>query len=519
MIRHEVRVYPSAAPLPREAQLAWKLAELAALPEIDADTADMAAARAIDNAAVALAAINRKPVAAARAMALANPRAGGAGLFGLPATLTVAAEWAAWANATAVRELDFHDTFLAADYAHPGDSIAPLLAVAQQTGRDGKALARAIAVAYEVHVALVKAISLHRFKKDHVAHLCPATVVGIGRLLDLPVPVVFQAVNQAVHLSFSTRQSRKGEISSWKAYVPGFSGKLAIEAVDRAMRGETSPGPIYEGEDSVIAWMLAGTDAVYEVMLPGPGERPRAIHETYTKAHSAEYQAQAFIDLAIELRRKIDLAAVTEIVAHTSHHTHSVIGSGAGDPQKYEPAASRETLDHSLPYILAVALEDGEWHHERSYASERVRRPGTVALWRKIRTVEDSSWTARYHEPDPAKRAFGGRLVIHLRDGRTVEAERAVADAHPNGARPWRLPDYIGKFTRLSDGLIAAAERDRFLALAERLERLSAAELRTLNPILPPGAVTPDHPTDAGILDWPSPQRGEGGDPCGARGG
>ncbi|HMK69207.1 MAG TPA: MmgE/PrpD family protein [Stellaceae bacterium] len=504
MIAHEVRVYPSASPLPRERQLAWKLAELATLPEIDADTAEMVAARVIDNAAVAIAAANRKPVAAARAMALANPRGRGATLFGLDPAATVAAEWAAWANATAVRELDFHDTFLAADYAHPGDSTAPLIAVAQQTGRGGAALARAIAVAYEVHVALVKAIGLHPHKKDHVAHLCPATVVGIGRLLDLPVATVYQAVNQAVHLSFSTRQSRKGEISSWKAFVPGFSGKLAIECVDRAMRGEASPSPIYEGEDSVIAWMLAGPDAVYEVMLPAPGERPRAIHETFTKAHSAEYQAQALIDLAIDLRRWIDPADIVELVVHTSHHTHGVIGSGAKDPQKYDPDASRETLDHSLPYILAVALEDGAWHHERSYTPERAHRPSTIALWRRIRTVEGPLWSARYRDPDPAKRAYGGRVVARLRDDRTVEAELAVADAHPNGRHPWRLPDYEKKFRMLAAGLVAEAETKRFLAEARTLPTLSADAVRRLNPTLPPGTVLPDRATHVGILDWPS---------------
>jgi 2-methylcitrate dehydratase len=499
----KVRVHPSAERLPRERQLAWRLAELANLRAIDPDTAELVAARIIDNAGVALAAINRKPVAAARAMALANSRSGGASLFGLNATITVAAEWAAWANATAVRELDFHDTFLAADYAHPGDSIAPLIAVAQQTGRDGAALAHAITVAYEVHVALVKAIALHPHKKDHVAHLCPATVVGIGRLLDLPVPVVFQAVNQAVHLAFSTRQSRKGEISSWKAFVPGFSGKLAIEAIDRAMRGEASPSPIYEGEDSVIAWMLGGPDAAYQVSLPPPGTSPRAIHETYTKAYSAEYQAQAFIDLAFELRRQLDPAAVSEIVVHTSHHTHAVIGSGANDPQKYDPDASRETLDHSLPYILAVALEDGAWHHERSYASTRAHRASTVALSRKIRTVEDPAWTARYRDPDPAKRVFGGRVTVLLSGGRTVEAELAVADAHPNGRRPWGLPDYERKFRTLTEGVVAAAEADRFLSDARRLTALAPAEVRRLNPVAPPGTIKPDRPTGEGILDWP----------------
>jgi 2-methylcitrate dehydratase len=504
MISHTVTVHPAASRLPREAQLAWKLASLATMPAIDADTASLVAARVIDNSAVALAAINRAPVAVARAMALANPRAGGATLIGLPAGVTVGAEWGAWANATAVRELDFHDTFLAADYAHPGDSIAPLLAVAQQTGRGGAALARAIAIAYEVHVALVKSISLHQFKKDHVAHLCPASVVGIGSLLGLPVPVVFQAVNQAVHLAFSTRQSRKGEISSWKAFVPGFSGKLAIEAVDRAMRGEGAPSPIYEGEDSVIAWMLGGKDASYTVTLPGPGETPRAIHETYTKAHSAEYQAQAFIDLALALRRDVALAEIAEIVVATSHHTHAVIGSGAGDPQKYDPDSSRETLDHSLPYILAVALEDGEWHHERSYTDERRHRPSTVALWRKISTVEDKAWTQRYHAADPSQRAFGGVLRVTMRDGRVIEAEKSVADAHPNGARPWIMPDYIAKFRGLTAELVAPAEADRFLTAAQRLVDLSPADIRTLNPVMPDGTVKPASSTGEGILDWKS---------------
>ncbi|MCC7273375.1 MAG: MmgE/PrpD family protein [Alphaproteobacteria bacterium] len=505
MIAHEVRVHPSAARLPREAQLAWKIAEVAvSAGPVDADVARMVACRAVDNAAVALAAINRAPVAAARAMALAHPRRGGAALFGLPGDVRVDAEWAAWANATAVRELDFHDTFLAADYAHPGDSIAPVLAVAEQTGRDGRTLVRAIAVAYEIHVALVKAICLHAHKKDHVAHLAPASVAGIGALLALPQEVIFQAVNQAVHLAFSTRQSRKGEISSWKAFVPGFSGKLAIEAVDRAMRGEKSPGPIYEGEDSVIAWMLAGRDAVYTVRLPEPGASPRAILETYTKAHSAEYQAQALIDAARELHRQIDPAAVAEIVVHTSHHTHYVIGTGANDPQKLDPDATRETLDHSIMYILAVALEDGVWHHEASYTPERAHRPSTIALWRKIRTVEAPDWTRRYHETDPARRAFGGRIEVRLRDGRTVVAERAVADAHPNGAAPWTWPDYVGKFRGLTAGAIDAAEAERFVALAERLPTLDAAGVRALNPVLPSGAVVPSRPTGAGIFDWPS---------------
>jgi len=503
MITHHVKVHPSAAALPREAQLAWKIADVAAAAPMPEEPAvEFVRCRVLDNAAVALAAINRPPVSAARAMALAHPRPAGATLIGLAPRVRVDAEWAAWANAVAVRELDFHDTFLAADYAHPGDSIQPLIAVAQQVGRGGRELVRAIAVAYEVHVALVKAISLHRYKKDHVAHLCPATVAGLGTLLALPAPVIYQAVNQAVHLAFSTRQSRKGEISSWKAYVPGFSGKLAIEAVDRAMRGEGAPSPIYEGEESVIAWMLGGPQDEYAVVLPAPGEPPRGILETYTKAHSAEYQAQALIDLAMELAGQVDdLAAVEEIVVATSHHTHAVIGTGANDPQKFDPEASRETLDHSIMYILAVALEDRRWHHETSYARERARRPSTVALWRKIRTVDDPAWSARYHEPDPAKRAFGGRISIRLRDGRVIAGEKAVANAHPNGDRPWRWSDYLAKFETLAGERLALAERARFPALVRRLPDLAPAELIGLTPVLPDGVVEPAAPTGRGIFD------------------
>ncbi|EDY50445.1 MmgE/PrpD family protein [Streptomyces clavuligerus] len=490
MIEHHVRVHPSADRLPREEQLAWKLAAVAtATEELETDSVAMAVNRVIDNAAVAVASLSRRPVAVARAQATAHrATAPGASVFGSRAR--VSPEWAAWANGTAVRELDFHDTYLAADYSHPGDNIPPLLAVAQHTGRTGADLLRGIVAAYEIHVALVKGICLHEHRIDHVAHLGAATACGIGALLRLPTPAVYQAVQQTVHTTTATRQSRKGEISSWKAYAPAFAGKAAIEAVDRAMRGETSPSPIYEGEDGFLAWMLDGPTADYTVSLPALGEPRRAILDTYTKEHSAEYQAQAIIDLARRLREKTGpVERIRSIVLHTSHHTHHVIGSGANDPQKYDPAASRETLDHSLPYIFAVALEDGVWHHERSYAPERAQRPGTVALWRKITTVEDPAWTSRYHDPDPQRRAFGGRAVITLDDGTVIEDERAVADAHPAGARPFDRPAYTAKFHTLAGTAVTPADQGRFLDTAAHLPELAATDLDRLFPAVDTEAV------------------------------
>jgi 2-methylcitrate dehydratase len=497
---HAVRTYASAEDLPREEQLAWKIAAVATDPvAVEADVAEMIGNRIIDNAAVAAASLGRSPVANARAQALAHPYRPGAGVFGAGAAVRVSPEWAAWANGVAVRELDFHDTFLAADYSHPGDNVPPVLAVAQHRGLDGRDLVRGIATGYEIQVALVRGICLHEHRIDHIAHLGPSAAAGIGALLGLDEATVYQAVGQALHTTTTTRQSRKGAISSWKAYAPAFAGKLAVEAVDRAMRGEGSPSPVYEGEDGVIARLLGGPGARYEVPLPEAGEPKRGILDTYTKEHSAEYQSQALIDLARRLAPRVgDLSRVAEVVIRTSHHTHHVIGTGANDPQKSDPDASRETLDHSIMYIFAVALEDRDWHHERSYTPERAHRPSTVALWRKVRTVEDPEWTARYHDPDPGERAFGGRVVVTLDDGTRIEDEIAVADAHPGGARPFGREQYLAKFRRLADGVVDPAEQDRFLDLACRVDRLTADEVRRLHLAAPPGALT--EPTRGGLF-------------------
>lgn len=502
MQNHLVKVYPSAQTLPREQQLAWKMAEVACDPvAVSGAVTEMIINRMIDNASVAIASLNRGPVKSARAMALAHPRNKGALIFGVSNQERFDCEWAAWANGTAVRELDFHDTFLAADYSHPGDNIPPILAVAQQLEKSGHDLIRGIATAYELHVNLVKAICLHKHKKDHIAHLCPATAAGIGTMLKLPIEIVYQSIQQAVHVSFGTRQSRKGEISSWKAYAPAHSGKLAIEAVDRCMRGEGAPSPIYEGEDSVIAYMLDGKNGKYEVPLPEKGEAKRAILETYTKEYSAEYQSQALIDLARRMRTQIkDFSKIKKINIHTSHHTHYVIGTGAGDPQKMDPTASRETLDHSIMYIFAVALQDGTWHHVRSYAPERSQRPDTVELWHKIETQEDPKWTEAYHAVDANKKCFGARVEILFQDGTKLVDELGVADAHPAGARPFGRKDYIRKFDELTDGLITSAERTRFLDLVQQLPSLQAAQILQLNVTVDPKTLLNAQRDNVGIF-------------------
>ena len=485
MINHKLRVHTSRENLSKKEQLAHKIANVVCEDvEISSEVENMVINRIIDNASVAIAALERDPVASARAMAVNHPRHDnkGASIFGMSNDQKFHAEWAAWANCTAVRELDYHDTFLAADYSHPGDSIPAVIAVAQQLNKSGKDLLRGIVASYEVHVNLVKAICLHKHKIDHVAHLCPAQAAGVCAMLNLDIETTYQAIQQALHVSVSTRQSRKGEISSWKAYVPAHGAKLAIEAVDRAMRGEGAPSPIYEGEDSILAWILDGPDSDYTVPLPGPGEEKRAILETYTKEHSAEYQSQALIDMAFRMRKHIsDFSQIKNILIETSHHTHNVIGTGAKDPQKMDPNASRETLDHSIMFIFAVALLDGRWHHVDSYDRGKVQNPETISLWHKISTIEKPYWTDLYHAKDPNKKAFGGKVIITMNDGKIIEDKIERANAHPAGKRPFKRENYIGKFDILTKELITKKERNRFIELVENLRNLSAEQVKGIN--------------------------------------
>jgi len=329
---------------------------------------------------------------------------------------------------------------------------------------------------------LVKGICLHKHKIDHIAHLGPSVAAGIGSMLKLNTETIYQAIQQALHTTISTRQSRKGEISSWKAYAPAHAGKLAIEAVDRVMRGEGAPSPIYEGEDSVIARILDGKKALYKVPLPKRNEEKKSILETYTKEYSAEYQAQALIDIAKKLNKKINnLNKIKKIDIYTSHHTHYVIGTGANDPQKMDPNASRETLDHSIMYIFAVALEDGNWHHVNSYTKSRAKRKSTIKIWRSIKTHEDKKWTKKYHNPNPKNKSFGAKVIITLKNGRKIIESLNRADAHPYGARPFKRNDYINKFIILTKNIISKKESERFLNNVQKTKKLKPGQLYKLN--------------------------------------
>lgn len=485
-------------------QLAWLLAVMASENwSSNQHINEMVGNRIIDNAGVAIAAINRDPVCAARAQAMFHRKKDGATLFGLSSEETFHCEWAAWANAVAVRELDFHDNIMAKETCHPGDCIPTLLAVAQQKNLTGSDLIRGIATSYETQLRLSMSIALNPNKIDHVGHLGPAITAGIGAMLNLDTETIYQAIQYSAHTSIFTRQGRKGDLSSWKAFAPGLMGRNAIDAIDRALRGEKGPSPVWEGDYGIVPILLHKENENIEINLPTTDEPREGILSTFTKEHSAGYHGNSIIDLAFNVRKKIkDLKEIKKINIYSKKYTHIVMGSGSNDPEKYDPKASRETLDHSAMYIFAVALEDGFWHHETSYSDERKSRTETVQLWKKIETFEDPEFNQRYYdETNPLKKVQGAKAEIILNNGETIIEQLDFANAHPSGSTPFGRNEYINKMKPLINGFVSHQECSRFLELIDKLENINSNEVKMLNLVCDENKINLDKNKIMGIFN------------------
>lgn len=484
MQNSQIQIQKPGEKISKENQLAWRIAIMASENwSLTNDITEMVGNRMIDNAGVAIAALNREAVQIARAQAMNFENKNGATIFGLRNNLKYDCQWAAWANAVAVRELDFHDNIMAKETCHPGDCIPTLLAVAQQKNCNGEDLVKAIATSYETQLRLSMSIALNPNRIDHVGHLGPAITSGLGKLLKLDTETVYQAIQWSAHTSIFTRQGRKGQLSSWKAYAPGLVGKNAIDAIDRAIRGDTSPSPVWEGDYGIIPILLKKDNDNLSIELPIKDEPRNGILGTFTKEHSAGYHGNSLIDLAFNVRKKIkDTKEIKKINIHSKQYTHIVMGSGSNDKEKYSPKASRETLDHSAMYIFAVALEDGKWHHEKSYSEERKSRKETVELWNKIETFESKEWNKKYYdEPDPLKKAQGAEVEIIMNNGEKIVDRLDFANAHPSGKTPFKRPEYIKKMDPLFEGMVQEQEKERFLKLIQNINKLSTDEVKQLN--------------------------------------
>ena len=463
---------PGSVTHPRE-QLGWRIAEFAGTGRpVEREVAALIGARVLDALGAMQAAHLRPSVANARAQALAHCRDNGAAIVGA-GPRRAACEWAALANGIALRELDLGDMYVGADYARPGDSIPALLAVAQQCRKPGTDLVCAIATACEVHVALARSIVLHRHGIDPVVHLAPAVAAGLGTLLHAPPDVVVHAVHAAAQLACMSRIGRADGASTWRSYAPAAVAKLAIECMDRALRGETAPDAVYEAPQGLVDTFLGGPGAGYTISLPEPGEPCRGILETFPKAHQVQNQCQALIDLALRMRQRIaSVREVEQVEIATSRHLHRAIGSSWRDDPAGE-AAPRPARRLDALRILAHVLRHGGVPPDETGAPD--------PLEQRIRTTESAEWSVRSHDPDPKVQCFGAQMRVVLAGGGTLVARMEWPDAHPLGERPWQPEDYVQRFRQLTAGCLTAAAQDALAERTLRLEALSVAEVNVLD--------------------------------------
>ena len=408
--------------------LATYAATVSDLPE---ETIHEAERRVLDSVGVAVAASAERAVTVARNHAAASP--GDATVWDTVIRSNV--EAAAFANGVAVRALDFNDTYLSEEPLHPSDVIAPLLALAEVRRLDGRRLVEAVAVAYEVGIVLCDAGSLRAQGWDHVNVLGIAVASGAGRLLGSHPERIEHALAITAVPHAAMRQTRVGGLSMWKGAAAANAARNAVFATLLAEGGMTGPAQAFDGEMGFVRQLLEGRFDVRALEPLEALEPPRRILDTHVKRWPVEYHAQSAVAAALQVREGIgDHRGLDRIRIDTFRTAHEIIVS---DPEKWDPL-TRETADHSLPYIVCAALQDG-YVDRRSFEPARIRRADTLALLRDRTTVEvDDALSPGYPQGVP------NRVTVTTIDGRTCTAEVAFPPGHARN--PMTDADLVQKF-------------------------------------------------------------------------
>jgi 2-methylcitrate dehydratase len=409
--------------------------------------------RFIDSFATAVGAMDAEAYAVARRCALRVKGAPPASLLGGGQT---SAEWATFVNGLLIRYLDYNDTYLSLEPAHPSDNLAPVLAVGEVAGGNGKDLITAAVLAYEIQCRLCDAASLRKHGWDHVTYGAISSAVAACKLLRLDPTRTTHAIGLAGVCNIAMRQTRAGELSMWKGCAFANAARNGVFAALLAAEGMTGPAPIFEGELGIMK-LLTGP---FELAALGGKDRPFMITQTYIKFWPAEYHSQSAIDAALQLRSEIgDLAKIASIDIDTFDAAVDIIGK---DPEKWRPK-TRETADHSLPYCTAVALMDGEVTATQ-FDDKHLADPKLLSLVAKIKLHRSAELSARY------PRGIPNRLVVTMADGHKLTREVEFPRGHAQN--PMTDAEVEQKFRSMVESRYGKNRADEILAACWQLEKL-----------------------------------------------
>jgi 2-methylcitrate dehydratase len=414
--------------------------------------------RFIDSIATAVGAMDSDAAAVARRCALRFRCEPAVGLFGGG---TSSVEWATFVIGLLIRYLDFNDTYLSKEPAHPSDNLAAVLSVGDLLHRGGRDMITAAVLAYEIQCRLCDASSLRKQGVDHVTYGALSSCAAACKLLGLDATKTTHALGIAGVCNVALRQTRSGELSMWKGCAFANAARNGVFAALLASEGMTGPAPIFEGD---LGFMKLVTRESFELPALGGGTTPFMINQTYIKFWPAEYHSQSAIDAALQLRKELggDVSQVQSIEIHTFEASYNIIGKYA---EAWAPS-TRETADHSLPYCTAVALLDGEVTLAQ-FDPARFTRPDIVGLTAKVKVHLDDSLTPRYPHGIP------NRIVVALKDGRLLTREVEFPRGH--AMNPMTDAEVEQKFRAMVEPRYGKASADRILAACWKLEELKEA--------------------------------------------
>lgn len=416
--------------------------------------------RFIDSFATAVGAMPADAYHIARRCALRVSGNPGANLLGGGRT---SPEWAAFVNGLLIRYLDFNDTYLSLEPAHPSDNLAAVLATGEAVGATGRELITATVLAYEIQCRFCDAASLRKHGVDHVTYGAISSAVAAAKLMHLDPAKIAQAVGIAGVCNVALRQTRSGELSMWKGCAFANAARNGVFAATLAAEGLTGPAPIFEGDLGFFRLVTR------EAFVPAPfGAEPGnadgfMINKTYIKVWPAEYHSQSAIDAALQLRAKLngDCSKVAAIDIDTFEACYNIIGKY---PEAWAPK-TRETADHSLPYCTAAALMDGDVYLE-TFDEKRFTDPKLVALTGKVKVHLDDALTARY------PRGIPNRLTLTLTDGRRLVKEIEFPRGH--AGNPMTDAEVEAKFRRAVEPRYGKPTADAVIGRCWDLESLTS---------------------------------------------
>ncbi len=438
--------------------------------------------RVLDSLGCALGAWDAEPCRIARRIAQSVKIPSGATLWGT-AHKTLP-DLAAFANGALVRYLDFNDTYLALEPAHPSDNIPAVLAVGEATHASGKRVIEAIVLAYEVQCRLCDAAALRPRGWDHVTYGPFSSALATAKVLKLSKARTVQAVNLAGVANVALRQTRVGDLSMWKACAFSNAARNGVFAASLALAGMTGPSPIFEGEKGFMK-LISGP-----LTLPalggslGSGQEegqsvPFKIPETFIKHFPVEYHAQTAVEAALALREdllKTDgeqaLARIVEVEIRSYDVAIEIIGK---DQEKWRPR-TRETADHSFPYCVAAALLDGAMT-DRSFSPKRLADPTIHTLMQKILVVQEKEFADMY------PRAMPTRLTVRTASGHTYTRQIDYPLGHPRN--PMSDGEVEEKFLSLAVRQLARNRANRLIEMVWELDHL--VDVGKLMPLLKRG--------------------------------